>query len=1083
MRRAKMFLTAFLIGVLCWTPVMQPFAAYAQIALADSPASGSSDDSAESQQGGEVLPDAGDFEGEVEQGLALEPGQGAVEQPDAEGVDAESDDALQSTQDDTATSEVDDAADEAAVDNTANGFLENSWRYENGVLRADLEPSDRSLYSRDVRPEGATAWGIDVSNHQGSIDWAKVKAAGVDYAILRCGFGEGIMDDSFIRNVQGCKKYGIPFGVYLYCYAWDAKSAREEAEGTLSILSRAGVKPSDLAFPVYYDIENTVGNKNHPDYGKPAGVDGNNQYHVIRNNATFTAMAETYCNIIQNAGFEPGVYASLNWWRNYLNDAKFNSWDRWVAQYYSECTYEGTYSMWQYSSVGRVDGIRGNVDVNWYFKSRYSVGWYLKDGSWYYRLADGTNRTGWLSIKGETYWLDPSRDGECASGLTMVEGSLYHFDPSRGLAMSRGLFSAKGKTYYAKPIDGRLISGWQFVEGEWYFFDSAQSCAARTGWYDEAGNRYHFDGSGVMARGWCLMDDSWYRFDYSGAMRRGWVRVGSYWYHLASNGKMDTGWLDEGSVRYYLLPFGGMCTGWRSIDGSWYSFAPSGAMRRGWLKQGGVWYLLQSDGRMAVGAVLHEGRWSRFESSGRWIGYISRSWAKSADGWYYVEADGSSGKGWRFVGSEWYYLDPSAHGLMKTGWFSENGTSYYLKESGAMARGWARIDGKWYLFNPSGAMLTGWQIVGGRKYYLGDDGIMLSGRFYVDGVEYVTDSSGALLVDTWISNDSSEREYIDDKGSIALKLSENKLYQRCLAGWKLVTGPLSVGGRHFMATEDGIPVSGWAKDSSGHWLYFDANTYFQHHGWLKLGSTWYYLDNSTGVMATGWLKNGTKWYYLGSSGAMQVGWLKDGDYWYYLSSSHGGAMLTGTHMIDGYRRRFNPSGQVDKYGYQNPNQYYQVSSWNVPAYRQNAGIFSFVSRSRITVEATRSQIVEAFIARAYDYLGTKYIWNYACAPSVGVDCAGLVNQCFYAVGMDTIYNPYLHWHDPWQSHNAENMRADSKLMHVDYSQRRRGDLIFYPGHVAIYLGNDQIIEAIPPKVRVSSIGSSSPVTGVARPFL
>ena len=113
-------------------------------------------------------------------------------------------------------------------------------------------------------------------------------------------------------------------------------------------------------------------------------------------------MAETYCNIIQNAGFEPGVYASLNWWRNYLNDAKFNSWDRWVAQYYSECTYEGTYSMWQYSSEGRVDGIRGNVDVNWYFKSRYSVGWYLKDGIWYYRLANGTNRTGWLSIKGET---------------------------------------------------------------------------------------------------------------------------------------------------------------------------------------------------------------------------------------------------------------------------------------------------------------------------------------------------------------------------------------------------------------------------------------------------------------------------------------------------------------------------------------------------------------------------------------------------------------------------------------------------------------------------------------------------------
>ena len=486
MRRAKMFLTAFLIGVLCWTPVMQPFAAYAQIALADSPASGSSDDSAESQQGGEVLPDAGDFEGEVEQGLALEPGQGAVEQPDAEGVDAESDDALQSTQDDTATSEVDDAADEAAVDNTANGFLENSWRYENGVLRADLEPSDRSLYSRDVRPEGATAWGIDVSNHQGSIDWAKVKAAGVDYAILRCGFGEGIMDDSFIRNVQGCKKYGIPFGVYLYCYAWDAKSAREEAEGTLSILSRAGVKPSDLAFPVYYDIENTVGNKNHPDYGKPAGVDGNNQYHVIRNNATFTAMAETYCNIIQNAGYEPGVYASLNWWRNYLNDAKFNFWDRWVAQYYSECTYEGTYSMWQYSSEGRVDGIRGNVDVNWHYGTRHilkpsnvqaspsgdgrvTISWDAVPGAERYAVAEkvGTSyRTFTLDARGTSYTADDLANGVEHRFLVQAykRGRWSSFSDS-DLVAATPTGTVKPAGVAAEPSDAAVTLSWRAVPG------------------------------------------------------------------------------------------------------------------------------------------------------------------------------------------------------------------------------------------------------------------------------------------------------------------------------------------------------------------------------------------------------------------------------------------------------------------------------------------------------------------------------------------------------------------------------------------------------------------------------------------
>lgn len=245
-------------------------------------------------------------------------------------------------------------------------FSGSSFRYENGNLREDIEPI--ATFSIPQWPDNATGWGIDVSYAQGQIDWAKVKAAGCDFAILRCGYGSGGNDRQFKKNVEGCKANGIPFGVYLYSYAWDAGIAKQEADWTLKVLSDAGVKPSDLSLPVYYDLENEVGNRSHPAYGKPAGVDGSGNYRVIEGGpATFASIANSYCSAIQRAGYKAGVYANLNWWNNYLSASDFNSWDRWVAQYNSTCDYAGRYSIWQYSSRGTIDGISGTVDVNWWY--------------------------------------------------------------------------------------------------------------------------------------------------------------------------------------------------------------------------------------------------------------------------------------------------------------------------------------------------------------------------------------------------------------------------------------------------------------------------------------------------------------------------------------------------------------------------------------------------------------------------------------------------------------------------------------------------------------------------------------------
>lgn len=219
------------------------------------------------------------------------------------------------------------------------GIKANSWRYKDGEPIEDDSNSERSLESRAYHPD-ATRQGIDVSHWQGEIDWEQVKASGIDFAIIRCGYGQNNIeqDDRYWqRNVSECERLGIPYGVYIYSYATDIASAKSEAEHVLRL-----IKGHNLSYPVYYDMEDN---------------------RTL--NSDLAAIAETFCTTIENAGYPVGVYANLNWWNTYLTDSRFSQWHRWVAQYNSSCDYKGTYSIWQYSSKGSVPGISGNVDMNY----------------------------------------------------------------------------------------------------------------------------------------------------------------------------------------------------------------------------------------------------------------------------------------------------------------------------------------------------------------------------------------------------------------------------------------------------------------------------------------------------------------------------------------------------------------------------------------------------------------------------------------------------------------------------------------------------------------------------------------------
>lgn len=183
--------------------------------------------------------------------------------------------------------------------------------------------------------------GIDVSTYQGNINWDLVKNQ-IDFAILRIGFGiyDNQKDKTFERNYNECIRLGIPVGVYHYSYAKNTTEALKEAELVLKWLNNR-----KLQLPVYFDIE-----------------DKSQQY---LGRSVLNGMCKTFCNRIEKAGYWAGIYSNKYWATSIISGAELGKrYTYWIAQYTNECTYNGDYAIWQYSSKGRVNGINGNVDMN-----------------------------------------------------------------------------------------------------------------------------------------------------------------------------------------------------------------------------------------------------------------------------------------------------------------------------------------------------------------------------------------------------------------------------------------------------------------------------------------------------------------------------------------------------------------------------------------------------------------------------------------------------------------------------------------------------------------------------------------------
>lgn len=228
---------------------------------------------------------------------------------------------------------------------------------------------------------------IDVSSHQGKIDWEAVKASGKVYgAIIRSGYGNNDKkqdDAQFVRNADECVRLGIPFGVYLYSYANCTSQIDSEVKHTLRLLEPYKDK---LSFPVYFDSEEK-------------GTQG------------FAAQgAKRYCEAITKAGYKAGVYASRSWWQSYLNGV--DAWSKWVAQWSSAKPTIAGMDLWQYTDKGSIPGIKGNVDCSYSYmdadsepapqqekKTNAEIAQEVIDGKW----GNGSERKARLTMGGYDY--------------------------------------------------------------------------------------------------------------------------------------------------------------------------------------------------------------------------------------------------------------------------------------------------------------------------------------------------------------------------------------------------------------------------------------------------------------------------------------------------------------------------------------------------------------------------------------------------------------------------------------------------------------------------------------------------------
>lgn len=280
---------------------------------------------------------------------------------------------------------------------------------------------------------------IDVSYWQHEIDWNSVKASGIDCAFIRCGYstlndGSHCSDSTFSRNINDAVNAGIKVGVYYYSTATDAAEAASEAQYVSFLLTNYKDK---IELPVVFDYE----------------TGGRLTSNVMQ--STGNAACRSFCDTISAEGYTPMIYANWTALTKYIGGTSLDDqYKIWLAQWSSVPTFGGEFYTWQYTSSGRVNGINGNVDMNYIFEPG---AWEVQESGSYKMKLTGIdeyyNKAGWLKWAGQYYYLD----GNFAriSGMVKLGAYYYGFD-GNGISMRNGI-GWFGYCGYSFDTSGRSI--------------------------------------------------------------------------------------------------------------------------------------------------------------------------------------------------------------------------------------------------------------------------------------------------------------------------------------------------------------------------------------------------------------------------------------------------------------------------------------------------------------------------------------------------------------------------------------------------------------------------------------------------
>lgn len=223
---------------------------------------------------------------------------------------------------------------------------------EKDVVKKERDKTPKSLKNKQG-DENSYILGLDISKHNGEINWKSLKEAGIEFVIIRAGYGRNVVDVRFHENIKNAIANDMIVGIYWFSYAYTVDMAREEAEMCLKTIEPY---KEDIYLPIFYDFEyDSVRYAN------------NNGVAITRSKAT--AFADAFCQTIKRGGYPCGIYTNIDYANRYFTREVLDKYHTWIAQWTRACTYKHKYILWQRTDNFTI--LNRKFDLNYFYFNRY----------------------------------------------------------------------------------------------------------------------------------------------------------------------------------------------------------------------------------------------------------------------------------------------------------------------------------------------------------------------------------------------------------------------------------------------------------------------------------------------------------------------------------------------------------------------------------------------------------------------------------------------------------------------------------------------------------------------------------------